>query len=583
MHFSMFRPKRILVAGTGRIARRICKELVASGRPLDRADDLDRATARLHTAKTLIVVDAAADTSALRRIAGLCRRRPARHRPLRLILVRTENGSTDPPTVPDGANLSFEIFDPQAQAARSLLARWPLHAGMDPPYGQTPHILFAGFATPAPELLVQTLRLVHYGDQTPIVTLADEDPEARRDRVVDAFPQASRFCRLRFTSIEDIDLTRTPPVTGAYVCMKSPEQGLAIARRVAARIAGEQRASPLIHLDIGDIDPAGKPEDWDGQLVPFSWLHEACRPEVLLDGREDELARVIHEHYRDSIAAQGRDPDSEPAGRPWGSLDTSYRDASRHQADHLNAKLAMLDCRAVREELVESFTFAPLEAERLAIVEHKRWAADRYLDGWTYAPERDNARKHHPQLIPYEELSEPMKDLDRFAVRLAPTLLARSGRGLVHLLLVTLVEPKEKDCRADQDLQRLAGKALQRLTQRYPDRSLVLASTLESEASRLVARLALDERETDLFLLCPRPLHETLAAQTTEQQRRDLLEIAARAERRISLPGIGALEAWLAQRAEIELLLGMETNANTAVKQVVLNPRTGQATWNFEY
>ena len=78
----------------------------------------------------------------------------------------------------------------------------------------------------------------------------------------------------------------------------------------------------------------------------------------------------------------------------------------------------MTDCQAVPESQVESFAFAPVEVERLAVIEHGRWAADRWLDGWSYAPTRDNARKHHPQLIPYQQLSGPMKDLDRFAVRL---------------------------------------------------------------------------------------------------------------------------------------------------------------------
>ena len=129
--------------------------------------------------------------------------------------------------------------------------------------------------------------------------------------------------------------------------------------------------------------------DWDGQVMPFSWLRDACQPEVLLDHQGDELARVIHDHYQDSIAAQGRDPSEEPAGRPWEALPASYRNANRHQADHLWAKLAVTDCRAVPEELVESFAFAPLEGERLAIIEHARWAADRYLDGWSLTLDLD--------------------------------------------------------------------------------------------------------------------------------------------------------------------------------------------------
>lgn len=580
---SMFQRKRILVVGSDKIAMKICDELVADGRPVHRLESLDRAGSNLRSAGTLILADLAGNPDELiQQVAALCRSRPVRRPPLRLILVRNGEKTGSPFAIPEEACLTLETFSAEAEAARALLARWPPHRGMDPLYGQIPHILFAGFADPAPALLLHTLRLIHYGDTQPVISLADEDPEALREQLMTAYPQAGQFCRLRFIYLEDTELGDAPPVTGAFVCLPSPDQGLTTARNLALAIARAQRVTPLIHLEIGDTIPAGCPGDWDGQLVPFSWLHEACNPKVLLDGRGDELARVIHEHYSDSIAAQGRDPDAEPAGRSWERLDTSYRNASRHQADHLQAKLAILDCRAVREELVESFTFAPLEAERLAVVEHKRWAADRYLDGWTYASERNNARKHHPQLIPYADLSEPMKDLDRFAVRLAPTLLARSGRGLVRMLVVAVVEPQE-GCRTDRRLERLADQALRRLVGRYPDRSLVLASTLESEASRLVVHRAVDEFEAGLFLLSPRPLPEALSAQPGEQARRHLLALAARAERRICLPGAGEPKRWFARRAEIRLILGRGLEAEKPGKKVRLDPAKGLPDWSFEY
>ena len=150
------------------------------------------------------------------------------------------------------------------------------------------------------------------------------------------------------------------------------------------------------------------------------------------------------------------------------------------------------------------------------------------------------------------------------------------------MLLVAVAEPQE-DCGADRDLQRLAEEALQRLTRRYPDRSLVLASTLESDASRLIVRLALDDFETGLFLLCPQPLPETLAAQDGDRARHDLLELAARAERRICLAGREGQEAWTAERAEIRLLPGGSAHAGATAKQVRLDPGSNRLEWSFEY
>lgn len=51
--------------------------------------------------------------------------------------------------------------------------------------------------------------------------------------------------------------------------------------------------------------------------------------------------------------------------------------------------------------------------ERLAKNIHEVWAKSRMDQGWTYGPTRDDARKKHPCLIPYEELPEEEKDYDR--------------------------------------------------------------------------------------------------------------------------------------------------------------------------
>jgi hypothetical protein len=223
-----------------------------------------------------------------------------------------------------------------------------------------------------------------------------------------------------------------------------------------------------------------------------------------------------------------------------------------------------------------------LEAERLAVIEHLRWAADRYLDGWAYAPVRDNARKHHPQLIPYPGLSEPIKDLDRFAVRGVPALLARSGLGVVRMLILGLPEP-HPDCPGGRGLRRLLDRVFERLVARYPDRSLVVASTLADPRARLAVHRALELAGAGLFLLCPRPIGETVAAQPDRAARRDLLRLVARAERRIPLPGPGQLDRWLAERAEICLALGPGSAAPAARKLVLVDASRQRLEWGFDY
>lgn len=60
----------------------------------------------------------------------------------------------------------------------------------------------------------------------------------------------------------------------------------------------------------------------------------------------------------------------------------------------------------VPEELMEL-------AEEMAKNVHEVWAQSRIDQGWTWGERRDDSLKTHPDLIPYEELTEQEKDYDR--------------------------------------------------------------------------------------------------------------------------------------------------------------------------
>jgi hypothetical protein len=51
--------------------------------------------------------------------------------------------------------------------------------------------------------------------------------------------------------------------------------------------------------------------------------------------------------------------------------------------------------------------------ELLARHAHDVWAERRIAEGWQYGPARDDTAKRHPDLVPYEELSESEKEYDR--------------------------------------------------------------------------------------------------------------------------------------------------------------------------
>ena len=52
-------------------------------------------------------------------------------------------------------------------------------------------------------------------------------------------------------------------------------------------------------------------------------------------------------------------------------------------------------------------------AEQIARNVHETWAEGRRRQGWTYGAVRNDKKRTHPCLVPYEQLSEEEKDYDR--------------------------------------------------------------------------------------------------------------------------------------------------------------------------
>lgn len=51
--------------------------------------------------------------------------------------------------------------------------------------------------------------------------------------------------------------------------------------------------------------------------------------------------------------------------------------------------------------------------EKLAENAHDHWAKLRMEQGWTWGSERNDSRKTHPDLVPYQALADSEKEYDR--------------------------------------------------------------------------------------------------------------------------------------------------------------------------
>lgn len=67
------------------------------------------------------------------------------------------------------------------------------------------------------------------------------------------------------------------------------------------------------------------------------------------------------------------------------------------------------------------------ELEAISSKVHESWMRQRQAEGWTYGETYDREQKKTPFMIPYEELPESEKEVDRATVR--QTLAAAEALG----------------------------------------------------------------------------------------------------------------------------------------------------------
>jgi len=151
----------------------------------------------------------------------------------------------------------------------------------------------------------------------------------------------------------------------------------------------------------------------------------------------EAIARAIHETLMMERDKRGLLPDSDYALVPWERLPQDLKESNRAQTDSIVEKLQWfgLDVEPADADAGpgEPFAFTSEEVERLATAEHERWLKERLSAGWRFAPgPKDVKQRTSPYLVPWDELSEEAKELDRAVVRLIPQVLARVGLQIVR-------------------------------------------------------------------------------------------------------------------------------------------------------
>ena len=217
-----------------------------------------------------------------------------------------------------------------------------------------------------------------------------------------------------------------------YICDEDPS----IAATRTLELVGSLRPEDHVvvvqrqRTHVGDLLANAASRGAVSDVVAAGLLDEAASPEVMLTGTKELLAQALHRMYLEGRVAQGLVMDDQ-AGQDWAHLPETLRESNRDQAKHLAAKIA-----AVGRSLAPltnwddaQAALSANEVERLSEMEHERWVSERERQGWVPGP-RDAQARTTPYLVPWSELPEDVRDIDRLFVRGIPRLLASIGLQL---------------------------------------------------------------------------------------------------------------------------------------------------------
>ena len=348
----------------------------------------------------------------------------------------------------ESAAFRLEFFNVFESGARAMLDEYPvLQRAADAPHSCA-NLLVVGLGRMGESLVVRAARQwqqAHRKSKTRLkITVIDRDAQRRSQTICLKYPQVEKVCELRpiQADIYSPEFQRAGflfdkrggcPLTTIYVCVDNDTVGLAAALTLLQRIRDRKipivvrmtQASGLTALLRGDRGN-GNFEN----LHAFGLLSRTCKPDLLLGGTHEILARAIHEDYVHHQEQLGQTPKTNPSMVAWEQLPEHLKESNRRQSDHIGLKLKAAGCAIapLTDWDAGLFEFTLEEIEKMAKMEYERWNEERRLAGWKFADDsKDLKKKTTPHLTSWEELEEKVKDLDRNTVRGLPRFLASAG------------------------------------------------------------------------------------------------------------------------------------------------------------
>ena len=166
--------------------------------------------------------------------------------------------------------------------------------------------------------------------------------------------------------------------------------------------------------------------------------------EQVMGSMVEKYAQIAHEHFRETRMeelrlAGGTEEElrsalEDPELAPWEELDEFYKEGHRSRIRFLGEKLEGYDVSIGLRPVLPNTADAISELygptlELLAGIEHERWMRDKKAQGWRLG-KYDRELKLTPELLPYDELDDEIRERIRRSLRALPMYLGEIGYEL---------------------------------------------------------------------------------------------------------------------------------------------------------
>ena len=217
-------------------------------------------------------------------------------------------------------------------------------------------------------------------------------------------------------------------VLHALLLIPSYKHGL----RSLEKIISTSRLSGRTKFDVSALPPEEQIQlHVDGRTF-MSYLRSPKLPPVL----REKLAEGLFERYKKQREIMAKTPEEKKALEKdramvdWDELSGELKESTRSQADDIPRKLRAVGYFMLNEvrsdPLIRVPEFTKEDLDILDEMEHERFNAERLQRQWRMGA-RNSKQRTTPFLVPWRDLTQEWKDVDRVMVECVPKVLDKAG------------------------------------------------------------------------------------------------------------------------------------------------------------